>query len=53
MLKYPQLFSLVKTVISLSHGNALPESGFSVNKSILDTHGNSLDPDKIQALGIV
>ena len=53
MLKYPQLFSLVKAVLSLSHGNASPESGFSINKSILDTHGNSLDPDRIQALRIV
>ena len=53
MLKYPQLFSLVKAVLSISHGSASPDSGFSINKSILDTHGNSLDPDTIQALRIV
>ena len=25
VLKYPQLYALVKTVLSLSHGNACPE----------------------------
>ena len=53
MLKHPQLFWLVKPVLSLSDGNTSSESGFSINKSILNSHGNSLDPDTIQAPRIV
>ena len=30
--KYPQLFSLAKSILSLSHGNVVPEKGFSINK---------------------
>ena len=52
-LKYPQLFSLAKTILSLSHGNAVPERGFSINKYILSTHGNSLKEDTIVALRLV
>ena len=28
--KYPQLFALMKCMLSLSHGNAVPEKGFSI-----------------------
>ena len=31
-LKYPQLFALVKCVLSVSHGNSTPERVFSINK---------------------
>ena len=34
--KYPQLFALVNCGLSLSHGNSAPESGFSINKSMLE-----------------
>ena len=34
-LKYPQLFALAKIVLSLSHGNVVPERGFSINKYAL------------------
>ena len=30
--QYRQLFALVRSVLSLSHGNAYPEQGFSINK---------------------
>ena len=32
----------MKSVLSLSHGNVAPESGFSINKVILDVHGSYL-----------
>ena len=51
--KYPQLFALVKCVLSLSHGNSVPESGFSINKSMLEVHGHSLGEDMLEALRVV
>ena len=30
--KYQQLYSLAKAVLSISHGNVVPERGFSINK---------------------
>lgn len=48
--KYPQLFALVKCCLSLSHGNATPERGFSVNKNILESHGSSLSEGCLVAL---
>ena len=36
--KYVQLFALLICVLSLSHGNAVPEKGFSINKKLLDSH---------------
>ena len=44
-LKYLQLFSLVKCVLSISHSNSIPERGFSINKHLLDIHGNSTQND--------
>ena len=52
-LKYTQLFNLAKTILSLSHGNAVPERGFSINKYILAAHGNALKEDTIVALRLV
>ena len=51
--KYLQLFILMKSVLSLSHGNVVPESGFSINKAILDVHGSSLKEKTIEALRLV
>ena len=51
--KYPQLFILMKSVLSLSHGNVAPESGFSINNSILNVHGSSLKEKTIEALRLV
>ena len=40
--KYRYLVPLYKCVLSLSHGNSAPENGFSINKRIIDIHGNSI-----------
>ena len=32
VLKYPQLFAFAKAILLLSHGNVVPERGFSINK---------------------
>lgn len=45
ILKYPQLFALAKAVFSLSHGNEVPERGFSINKYALS---NSISKYQIQ-----
>ena len=50
--KYPQLFSLVKCILSLSHGNSTPERGFSINK-LLDAHGYTIYEDTIVGLRTV
>ena len=52
-LKYPQLFALKKYVVSLSHGSAVPERDFSMNKIILESHGYITDNDSIVALILV
>ena len=41
---------MVKCVLTLTHGNAGPEQGFSINKAIIDTHGTRLGEDMIIAL---
>ena len=43
----------MKCVLSISHGNSAPESGFCINKHILDIHGHSLKEDTIEALRVV
>ena len=52
-LKYLQLFALVKCVLSISHGNSIPEQGFSINKYILSIHGTSASNETIIALRLV
>ena len=34
----------------LSHGNSVPEGGFSINKILLDAHGHSIKENTIVAL---
>ena len=51
--KYTQLVALVKCVCSLSHGNSIPERGFSINKLMLTVHGYSTYKDTIVALCMV
>lgn len=41
---------LSKCILTLSHGNSAPESGFSLNKSILDVYGRSLDDETLVSL---
>ena len=53
VLKYLQLFTLAEAVLSLSHGNMVPERGFSINKYLLSFHGNLIKEDTIMALRLV
>ena len=47
---FPQLSAFIKVVPTLSHGNAGPEQGLSINKSIIDCHGTRLGEDLLIAL---
>ena len=49
-LLFPQLAPFVKAILTLSHGNAGPEQGFSINKAIIDAHGTRIGEDIIVAL---
>ena len=51
--KYPQLVALIKCVLSLRHGNAVPERGFSINKILLESHGYTIQNDTIVCLCFV
>ena len=51
--KYARLFLLVKLVLSISHGNSVPERGFSINKYLLQVHGSSTSEETIEALRFV
>lgn len=48
--KYPQLFALAKCVMTVSHGNSIPERGFSINRNLLESHGSTIGEDTIEAL---
>lgn len=52
-LKCTQLFYLAKAVLSLNHGNGVPEKGFSINKYLLFIHGNSIYEKAVIALKLV
>ena len=52
-VKFPILHGFMKCALSISHGNSAPESGFSINKHILEIHGHSLKEDIIEALRVV
>ena len=52
-VKFPILSAFMKCVLSISHRNSAPESGFSINKHILDIHGHSLKEHTIEALRVV
>ena len=51
--KYSDLWVLVKCVMLISHGNADPERGFSINKHMLNIHGYSLGEDTIVAIRMI
>ena len=40
-------------ILSPPHGNADPECGFSINKSVLQSHGTSLEEDMIVVVWLV
>ena len=37
-------------ILSVSHGNAVPEHGFSINRKILDANGYSISEETIIAI---
>ena len=51
--KYLKLGSVVKAALTLSHGNAIPERGFSCNNSLLSKERLSLSEQTIVAERIV
>ena len=51
--KYNILFNFAMCVLSLSHGNSDPERGFSINKFLLDTHGNSISEVTIECIRLL
>ena len=51
--KYDQLFSLAKAVLSISHGNVVPERGFSINKYMLPAHRNAIQEDTLVSLRLI
>ena len=53
VVKYPQLFSLIRIVLSLSHGNACPEQGFSINKQLIESHGYATGSKTIASLRMI
>ena len=50
---FPHLCTLANCLLLLSHGNADPERGFSLNKYLLDTHGHSINEETIVAIRLV
>ena len=52
-VKFTFLSAFMKCVLSFSHGNSAPESGFSINKHILDIHAHSPKEDTIEPLRVV
>ena len=51
-LKYPQLYMLAQCILSLSHGNAVPDPRFSINGKILNANGYSVSEETIITLRI-
>ena len=52
-INYLIFSSFMKCVLSISRRNIAPDSGFSINKYILEIHGHSLKEDTIEALKVV
>ena len=48
--KYRKLVSFVNHILTLSHGNADAERGFSITKQHLELHGNKTDEDTLNVL---
>ena len=48
--KYVQLYYLAKSILSVSHGNAVSKLDFSINKKLLEAHGNSMQEETIVAI---
>ena len=53
VVKYPQLFSLIRIVFSLSHGNVYSERGFFINKQLMESHEYATGSKTIASLQMV
>ena len=51
-MKYSSISKLIKSCLSLSHGNSIPERGFSVNNNIVTDERNSLSEIGIKSFRI-
>ena len=51
--KYNNLFTLVKSLLIISHGNAEAERGFSINKHLLAVHGSATQEETIESIRMV
>lgn len=51
--KFAKLSTLVNCLLTLSHGNAEPERGFSINKNQLDLHGSGIGESTLESLRVV
>ena len=51
--KYGKLSKLAFCIFVLPHGNSEPERGFSINKHMLQIHGNAVNEETIVALRMV
>ena len=51
--RYCHLLKLALTILLLPHGYADPERGFSVNKKILEKHGNNIEEDTLESVRTV
>lgn len=53
LFKYSTLWALVKCVLVISHGNADPERGFSINKHVLAIHGSNTSEQTLESIRLV
>ena len=51
--KYKKLAALSLNVLKLSHGNADPERGFSINKKLIEIYSISIGNDTLQAIRLI
>ena len=53
MKKYKHLSALALTILTLSHGNADPERGFSINKRLLDIHSVQIGQHMLVSIRLI
>ena len=51
--KYKKLAALSLNVLKLSHGNADPKRGFSINKNLIEIYSISIGNDRLQAIHLI
>ena len=53
MKKYKHLSALALTILTMSHENADPERGFSVNKHLLDIHSVQIEQHMLVSIRLI